>query len=199
MMVTVQEFAVEEGLTTGMKLAGASSRRARGVLAAGARWYVAQTHPRSEQLGQSHLERQNFRCFIPRFQTTRRQARRSVTVMAPLFPGYIFVEFCPTRDRWQSINGTMGIKHLVGASQGRPTPMPASAMNAIFERCDGNEVKSLVPDLRVGDQIRITRGPFSDQLAAIESLDHSGRVRVLLDILGRATRVEVPLRSVGPA
>lgn len=162
------------------------------------RWYVAETLPRSEQLAQQHLERQHFQCFSPRFRATRRHARKIRTVLAPLFPGYVFVQFSVAHDRWQSVNGTVGIKRLVGSSRGKPQAMPTEAMNAIFDRCDRNEVHHLLPDIQPGQIIRLAAGPFADTLAAVESLDSGGRVRILLDILGGCRSVGVHLRDVGP-
>lgn len=162
------------------------------------RWYVAETLPRSEQLAQHHLERQHFKCFCPRFRATRRHARKMRTVLAPLFPGYIFVQFSVAHDRWQSINGTLGIKRLVGLAGGKPQAMPTEAISAIFARCDRGEARHVLPDIQPGQTVRLTAGPFADTLAEIESLDSRGRVRILLDILGGCKSVEVHIRDVGP-
>jgi transcription antitermination factor NusG len=40
--------------------------------------------------------------------------------------------------------------------------------------------------LRVGGPVRLTAGPFIEQLAILDDLDDAERVRVLLDIFGRA-------------
>ena len=60
-------------------------------------WYVVETLPRAELVAQSHLQRQSFGCFFPQFEKTRRHARRVDRVLAPVFPGYVFVRF--DRDR----------------------------------------------------------------------------------------------------
>jgi transcription antitermination factor NusG len=43
----------------------------------------------------------------------------------------------------------------------------------------------------VGAKVRLAAGPFAEQLAILDRLDDSGRVRVLLEILGRPVRVEI--------
>lgn len=161
-------------------------------------WYAVETLPRAEARSQQHLERQNFQCFCPRFRTTRRHARRVEQVLAPLFPGYLFVRFDRRRDQWRAINGTIGVKRLVGSPNGAPQPMPPAAMEALFARCDQQEVKQILGTMRPGQTVRVISGPFADQLAQIQSLDEKGRVRILLEILGGSSPVDVQYSDVGP-
>lgn len=161
-------------------------------------WFVTETLPRSEFRAFQHLERQRYRCFFPRFRKTRRHARRVDEVLAPLFPGYLFVQFDPARDQWRSINGTYGVKRLVSRPSGEPQPMPAGAMDALFARCRGDIAQSVLADVTPGRQVRLMSGPFAEQLAQIERLDDRGRAWVLLDILGRASSISLPVDCLGP-
>lgn len=164
-----------------------------------AAWYVVETHPRAERVAQTHLERQGFASFCPRFRTTRRHARRIDEMVAPVFPGYLFAAFDRDRDNWTVINGTRGVRRLVGSRSTRPQPMPAEAMAALLARCEGERMASLCPELRPGRQVRVLTGPFADFLAEIHSLDSRGRVRILLDILGGRASVGIDLSQLGPA
>ncbi|OCC22915.1 hypothetical protein MB02_14195 [Croceicoccus estronivorus] len=165
---------------------------------AGLNWYVVETQPRAEARSQNHLERQNFLCFCPRFRTTRRHARRVENVLAPLFPGYLFVKFDCEQDPWRAINGTRGVKRLVGSPKGAPQPMPSEVMDALMARCDRQEVKQVLGSVRPGQSVRLIAGPFADRLARIEALDSKGRLRVLLDMLGTVSPINVALSDVGP-
>ena len=163
-------------------------------------WYVAEILPRNEGLAQRHLERQGFSSFCPRFSKTRRHARRVDRVLVPVFPGYLFITFDRDRDQWHSINGTYGVKRLVGTSSaGRPQAMPAAAMRALLARCSGDLISGLFTTLEPGQEVRIVSGPFADRLAQVERLDDQGRVRVLLDILGGQIPLALSLSAVGPA
>jgi transcriptional antiterminator RfaH len=162
-------------------------------------WYVAETFVRGEALAQRNLERQGFESFCPRFCKVRRHARRIDQVIVPVFPGYLFVRFDHQRDRWHAINGTTGIKRLIGPSGSRPQPMPALAMQALLARCCGDIVSGLFTTLEPGQSVRLISGPFADRLAHVERLDVRGRVRVLLDLLGGSTPVSVLISEVGPA
>jgi transcriptional antiterminator RfaH len=164
-----------------------------------AAWYVVETQPRAEREAQSHLARQHFGSFCPRFRKTRRHARRTDEVMVPVFPGYLFVTFDPERDNWTAINGTRGVRRLVGPRANRPDAMPPAAMEALFARCEGELITSLCPTLAAGQTVRMLNGPFADVLAEVERLDERGRVRVLLDLLGGRTGVVVDVADLAPA
>lgn len=162
-------------------------------------WYVAETNVRGEAEAQRNLERQGFASFCPRFRKQRRHARRVDYRLTPVFPGYLFVRFDSQRDPWHAINGTRGVKRLVGPANGRPQPMPAPAMHALLERCRGDVISGLFAEVEPGQPVRLISGPFANALAQVERLDERGRVHVLLDILGDSLPLRVELSAVGPA
>ncbi len=162
-------------------------------------WYVVETHVRGEAQAMRNLEQQGFTSFCPRFRKQRRHARRVDHSLAPVFPGYLFVRFDRQRDGWHAINGTLGVKRLVGPSASTPQPMPAPAMAALIERCDGNLISGLFAELAPGQPVRLISGPFANRLAQVERLDGRGRVHLLLDLLGGNLPLQVDLGAVGPA
>jgi transcriptional antiterminator RfaH len=147
------------------------------------RWFVAQTLQHREKLAQLHLRQQGFRSFFPRFRKTIRHARKLQDVVAPVFRGYIFVIFDPGRDRWRSINGTLGVARLLTA-EGQPVPVPAGVVEALINALDSSGLVMLGADLKPGAAVRIVAGPFAGGLGVLERLDAKGRVRVLLNIMG---------------
>jgi transcription antitermination factor NusG len=46
--------------------------------------------------------------------------------------------------------------------------------------------------------VRLLAGPFAEQLAILDILDESGRVQVLLEILGRQVSVSTEANNVLP-
>ena len=162
-------------------------------------WYVAETKVRGEAEAQRNLEHQGFTSFCPRFRKLRRHARRVDYRLAPVFPGYLFVRFDRQRDPWHAINGTFGVKRLVGPTSSRPQPMPAPAMHALLDRCRGDVISGLFTELEPGQPVRLISGPFANALAQVERLDERGRVHVLLDILGDSLPLRIDLSAVGPA
>lgn len=149
-------------------------------------------------LALQHLERQGFAAFCPRFRKTRRHARRIDHVLSPVFPGYIFVRFDRDQDQWRSINGTVGVSRLVGNSSARPQPMPDAAMETIMARCEGGVMVGAMDAFHQGQQVRLLSGPFADQLAEVERLHDRGRVRVLLNILGGISPVDLHVSAIAP-
>lgn len=162
-------------------------------------WYVAETQPQGEAKAQSHLARQGFATFCPRFRKQRHHARRIDDVLVPVFPGYLFIRFDCNRDGWPAINGTRGIRRLVAPANCRPQPMPEPAMAALLDRCRGEAISGLFSKLEPGQMVRLVSGPFATMLAQVEEHDDRGRVRVLLELLGRSTPATVGLEAVGPA
>ncbi len=146
-------------------------------------WYVAQTLHRREKVAELHLRAQGFRSFFPQFRRTVRHARKLREVVAPVFPGYIFVVLNPERDRWRSINGTFGVARLVSAHQ-RPTPVPTGVVEALLGSLDQSGLVRFDDGLKPGQPVRVVAGPFAEVLGVLQRLDAKGRVQVLLNIMG---------------
>jgi len=163
------------------------------------RWYVVETHAAKEALAQQQLQRQSFRSFYPRIRKTRRHARRQDTVLAPLFPGYVFVRFNVEQQPWHCINSTFGVRRLVGSRDARPDPMPESAMEFILSRCKDGIMTQILPTQEIGQAVRVISGPFTNNLAIISQFDAKGRVKILLDILGGNHAVSLHLDCLVPA
>ncbi|MFJ7965509.1 hypothetical protein [Streptomyces sp. NPDC096324] len=52
-------------------------------------------------------------------------------------------------------------------------------------------------DIQVGTDVRITGGPFTDFMSPVVAVDHDrGRVELMVDIFGDATRIDIPLSDV---
>jgi len=156
----------------------------------GDRWYAVHTLPFAEKRAQVQLETQGFPTFLPKRRKTIRHARKLSTVIAPFFPRYLFVVLDLSRDRWRSVNGTFGVSRLVMGGD-RPCPVPPGVVETMLAAADADGLLDLRPDLKVGTPVRLAAGPFADQLAVLERLDDSGRVRVLLNMLGRQVPVSL--------
>jgi transcriptional antiterminator RfaH len=155
---------------------------------AGDRWYVAQTQPRAESRAAAHLERQGYSVFCPRYRKTVRHARKAKSVLGPLFPNYLFLRFDPAHGAWRTVNGTRGVVRLI--SQGEtPQPLPCGVVEDLLARTQAGGVMDWAPTFKIGQAVRIAEGPFVDLVGKLELLDATGRVRVLLDLLGRSVSV----------
>jgi transcriptional antiterminator RfaH len=162
------------------------------------RWYAVHTLPFAEARAESQLHRQGFRTFQPKRLKTVRHARRLNTIEAPFFPRYLFIILDLARDRWRSVNGTFGVSRLVMRGD-QPHPIPRGVVEALIASTDPRGVLQLGRNLQIGSPVRLMAGPFADQLAILDHLDEAGRVRVLLDILGRQVVLSTEANNVLPA
>lgn len=154
------------------------------------RWFVAQTHSHAEARAIANLERQGFSTYLPRYLKRRRHARKVELVPAPLFPRYVFVTIDMERQRWLSIQSTLGITRLV--CDGRmPLAVPAGIVEGLMSRHDADGfVRLLAPrGLKPGDRVRVVGGAFEACLGLFEQMSDEQRITILLDLMGRKVRV----------
>lgn len=167
------------------------------ALREGERWYAVHTLPLREAYAQGHLRNQAFRTFLPKRRKTVRHARKLRAVEAAFFPRYLFIVLDLTRDQWRSVNGTFGVSRMVMRGED-PNPVPLGLVEALIEMADADGILQFSQKLQVGGPVRLLAGPFSDQLAILDRLDDTGRVQVLLDILGRQVTISTDSDNLLP-
>jgi len=167
------------------------------ALANGERWYAVHTLPFAEARAEGQLRNQGFRTFQPKRHKTVRHARRLNTVEAPYFPRYLFIVLDLGRHQWRKVNGTFGVTRLVMRGD-QPHPVPPGVVEALIATADARGILQLGDKLQVGGPVRLMAGPFAEQLAILDDLDDAGRVRVLLDILGRQVVISTAANNVLP-
>ena len=154
------------------------------------RWYAVHTLPHKEELAELNLKRQGFTTFTPRAVKSVRHARQFRFKEHAFFPRYLFIALDIKRQMWRSVYGTIGVATLV-TSAGRPAPLPVGIVERFIELADDRGIMNFGPKLKVGDKVEMMSGPFASLIGVLQSLDSSGRVRVLLELLGG----EVPVRT----
>jgi len=167
-------------------------------LGQGERWFVARVLPNREATAQFNLHRQGYRCFSPKVRRTVRHARTMRNVLAPLFPGYIFVILDLSLHRWRAVNSTLGVASLImGAEQ--PMPVPMGIVETLVTATEASGLVRLDRDLQIGEKVRIVSGPFADALCRLVHLDDRGRVRVLLEFMGTEVTAQLDRSCLVPA
>ena len=160
-------------------------------------WYVVQSQPRAEAKALHHLIRQGYDAYLPRYLKRRRHARKVDVVATALFPRYLFVRFDVEAVRWRAIRSTVGVMQLV--CQGDlPTPAPDGIIEGIRAREDALGYVAMTRDVpfRKGETVRICEGALADQFGLFECVTDEERVILLLDVLGRKIRVQLPIDSI---
>jgi len=167
------------------------------VLGPGERWFVVQSQPKKELYAAAQLANQDFRPFVPRLRRTVRHARKTRTVLAALFPRYLFVALDLERDRWRSVLGTFGVTTMIMAGE-RPRPVPAGVVESLADVADASGAVDFASSLTPGQEVRFLDGPFAEQIGRITRLDERGRVAVLLEIMGGERAVTAHASSLLP-
>jgi transcription elongation factor/antiterminator RfaH len=162
------------------------------------RWFLVHTHPRCERRAQLHLRAQGFRTHFPTIQKTIRHARQLRTVRAPLFPRYIFLILDLGRDRWLSVQSTVGVSSVFTCDD-RPVPVPQGIVETLIRNTDEANLTLFAGGLATGQSVRILSGPFANFVGTLERLDDAGRVRVLLEMMGTAVPVALGRAAICPA
>jgi transcriptional antiterminator RfaH len=162
------------------------------------RWYVAHTHVNAEDRAETHLTRQGFDVYVPRYRRRRSHARRVTWAPAALFPRYIFVAMDLDAERWRAVLSTVGVGHLVMQGD-TPAAVPEGVVEALRAHETDDGVIDFSTALTPGETVRITEGPFADRIGLLAALDGPDRVIVLLDVLGRETKVRLPGVHLQPA
>lgn len=157
-------------------------------------WYAVQAKSHNEGRVLHHLTRKMIPVFLPLIEVMRRRRSRSVARLEPLFPGYLFVQLermdsNPTL--WDAVRWAPGVKSILG-TEGGSIPVPDPVIDAIKGRV--REFGFIRPSLPFGpnDRVLVRRGPMAGLEAVFERpLSGSGRVLVLMHLLGQQRRVQV--------
>jgi transcriptional antiterminator RfaH len=107
----------------------------------------------------------------------------------------------PEKAPWRQINSTYGVSRMLSFAEG-PKPMPEALIAGLRARCD--HVGKVMPleDFEAGQPVEMHSGPFESFIATVEQMGSDARVWVLLDFMGKETRVQVSrqqIQAVSPA
>ena len=162
------------------------------------RWYVVRTLAQRERLAVQPLTNQGYRVFLPLHLKTRRHARKVETILAPLFPRYLFTILDLTSHRWRSINGTFGVERLL-MSAGGPQAVPCGLVERLILAAEKDGSVRFDFALQEGQSVKIVAGPFADLIGRLEQLNGKDRVTVLLQLLGGTQKVAMSRMLLAPA
>jgi transcription elongation factor/antiterminator RfaH len=159
------------------------------------RWFAVYSQPHREAIAQLHLNNQGFCSFMPLVATTIRHARRHDAVLAPLFPRYLFVALDITRDRWRAINSTHGVTSLI-MHEGLPAPIRSGVIETLIDSSTPEGRVCFCSEMAPGSRVRLVAGPFAGQLGILRDLSRSGRVQVLIEMMGAYIPTDLDDRDI---
>jgi transcriptional antiterminator RfaH len=160
-------------------------------------WYVVYCKPHKDDFTQSQLSLRGIDVFAPKLRLPHYLERRKQVV--PLFPNYLFVDIDPVRD-FYTVMWTPGVTRFV-SPQGQPAAVNPAVVEFLRRQADGDGVLPARADLRAGQRVEITHGPFDGLVGIIQRPPNArGRVKVLMQLLNRGpVKVDVPVQFVRTA
>jgi transcriptional antiterminator NusG len=168
-------------------------------------WYVVQTLSNKEGGVKRYLDKYRvseemedylFDVLMPTEVVSEVKGGKKTQKTRKLYPGYVFVhmrlydeEGKVLQKPWYYVNGADGVIGFVGGKN--PAALKDEEIARILqhvEEAEGKEVPKV--QYEVGEEVKITDGPFLNLSGAIEEIDPAaGKLRVSVSIFGRFTPV----------
>lgn len=154
-------------------------------------WFVVHTKPKCEHVAASLMQGlEEVETYCPRIRFQRSTRRGKVWFVEALFPSYFFARFDPTISL-RAVKHSQSVIKVVDFG-GVPISVPDGVIEDIRAEMDHEEVREVKVTISEGDTVEVAGGAMRGLKGIVERI-HSGneRVRILLEILGRHTYVDV--------
>lgn len=171
-----------------------------------ARWYVVNVYSGSEKKVAESLKEQAILkkmedkildVLVPTEEVVEIRKGAKVNAERKFFPGYILVKMEMSDECWHVVKNTPRVSGFLG-SRNKPQPISdAEAERIIKQMTEGVERPQTMIDFEVGEQVRVTDGPFASFVGVVEEVDsEKSRLKVSVSIFGRYTPVELEFSQV---
>jgi transcriptional antiterminator RfaH len=152
-------------------------------------WYVVQTKPANEDRVKGNLLNQEIEPFLPLLGTNQYSNGKVIDRIKPLFPNYLFARM-DIGLHYYKVKYTRGVSKILGNGEG-PIAISEKVIITIRERMGEDNLVKLEDELKDGDVVEVTSGPFKDLRGVFQKkMSGKGRVKILLSLIG----VDVPVQ-----
>ena len=170
------------------------------------RWYIVQAYSNferkvaesiTEKVGQSGLEDLFEQVLVPTEKVVEVRRGRKVDAERKFFPGYVLVKMELTDETFHLIKNTPKVTGFLG-SDNKPIPISEAEAQGILQQVqEGVERPKPSISFEVGEQVRVSDGPFASFNGLVEEVDEErARLKVEVSIFGRPTPVELEYAQV---
>lgn len=171
-----------------------------------ARWYVVNVYSGSEKKVAESIREQAvlkkmddkiLEVLVPTEQVVEVKKGTKVNAEHKFFPGYILVKMEMNDDTWHIVKDTPRVSGFLG-SHNKPQPIREAEVKRIMAQIEeGIERPTTEIYFEIGEQIRVTDGPFATFIGTVNEIDtERTRLKVSVTIFGRETPVELEFNQV---
>lgn len=158
-------------------------------------WYALYVRSHFERTTEQSLKGKGYAAFSPFYRTWRKRLDRTKILELPLFPGYVFCRFDPSKRL--PILTTNGVVSIVGAGN-IPEPVELSEIRSVQMLAESGRPVQPWPLLTQGQRVRIEVGPLAGVEGTLLRVKNELRLVVSITLLQRAMSVEVDQDMVTP-
>ncbi|HWM49266.1 MAG TPA: transcription termination/antitermination protein NusG [Xanthobacteraceae bacterium] len=170
------------------------------------RWYIIHAYSNFEKkVAESIREQAKQRgladlfdeILVPTEKVVEVRRGRKVDTERKFFPGYVLAKVDLTDEAFHLIKNTPKVTGFLGAGD-KPMPISeAEASRILHQVQEGIERPKPSVSFEVGEQVRVSDGPFASFNGTVEEVDDArSRLKVAVSIFGRATPVELEFGQV---
>ena len=170
------------------------------------KWYIVHAYSNFEkkvkesileQARAQGLEDQFSEVLVPTEDVVEIRRGRKINTERKFFPGYVLVKMNLTDEAYHLIKNTPKVTGFLGSGS-KPTPVSEREVARIIGAIEeGVERPKPTITFEIGEQVRVTDGPFASFNGSVEQVDEErARLRVTVSIFGRATPVELEYGQV---
>jgi transcription termination/antitermination protein NusG len=170
------------------------------------RWYVIHAYSNFEKkVAESIREQAKQRgladlfeeVLVPIEKVTEVRRGKKVDAERKFFPGYVLAKMDMTDEAFHLIKNTPKVTGFLGADNKPMAISDSEAARIIHQVQEGIERPKPSVSFEVGEQVRVSDGPFASFNGVVEEVDDArSRLKVAVSIFGRATPVELEFGQV---
>lgn len=174
-------------------------------------WYVIHTYSGYENKVKLNLENKVhslgledmiFQVLVPMQDEVETKDDQQKVVSRKVFPGYVLVEMIVDDRTWYAVRNTPGVTGFVGTGS-KPIPLSQREIERILgkqptgnQAADEQPVRMACP-VELHESVRIKAPGFSDMVGTVSEInDEQQKVKVLIEMFGRVTPIEVNFSQV---
>jgi len=134
---------------------------------------------------------------VPTDSVVEMRKNKKVNAERKFFPGYVLVKMDMTNDCWHLVRNTPKVTGFLGAKD-KPQPISEREAERLINQVkEGIEKPKPAILFEVGEQVRVSDGPFTSFNGVVEEIDEEkSRLKVSVSIFGRPTPVELEYTQV---